>query len=357
MQAQNRAKALQRIRQRQNGVKQGFDEVNSGTSNRIQKDTFSGLSKEQQALIERNREKALERFKLRQGFAAGQRDGSQYKPQVPGAVESSDNLNNKGDAVTKYIRPSVRKSDYIEYDFSTMQDTYGGFVSGRNVDKNGKPIEMSLEEWKRQQKEKQELDSLQDDEYELPPVDDHDAPKCHECNSIEIDKKMLEIFGCLVCKRCKEKFPNKYSLLTKTECKEDYFLTDPELADETLFRRIIKENPHSGTFSRMQLFLRYQIEEYAFKKWGGEKKLDEEWLRREEMRKKRRERKFNNKLKDMRKKLRAEELTRNLRLVRDNKHTHDWSAPIRKVDKETNMDNIFVKRCTECGMEVEEVLI
>lgn len=308
-------------------------------------------------MIERNRQKALERFKLRQGFTANLRDGSQYKPEVPGIAENIEGLGNNKDNTSKYIRPSVHKSDYIEYDFSTMQDTYGGFVSSKNLDKNGKPIEMSLEEWKRQQREKQDMTVLQDDDYELPPIDDHDAPKCHECKSIEIDKKMQEIFGCLVCKRCKEKYPEKYSLLTKTECKEDYFLTDPELADESLFKRIIKENPHSGTFSRMQLFLRYQIEEYAFNKWGGEEQLDKEWLRREEMKKNRREKKFNNKLKEMRKKLRAEELTRNLRLARDNKHTHDWSAPVKRVDKENNLENLYVKRCTECGMEIEEIIM
>lgn len=316
------------------------------------------MTPEQQSIIETNRKKALERFKLKQGVVNGSlRDGSQYEPAVPGAVEKPTEGSQNNTVKKTYIRPSVHKSDYIEYDFSTMQDTYGGFVSGKRLDKNGRPIEMSLDEWKNQQRDKQSMVALQDDDYELPPVDYHGAPQCYECKSIELDKKMLEVFNCRVCKSCREKYPEKYSLLTKTECKEDYFMTEPELADEELFKRIVKENPHSGTFSRMQLFLRYQIEEHAFKKWGSEEKLDAEWLRREEMRKNRREKRFSNKLKEMRKKLRAEELTRNLRLIRDNKHIHDWCAPIRKVDDENNMDNVYVKRCIECGMEVEEILM
>lgn len=317
------------------------------------------LTPEQQALIERNRQKALERYKERHSVAHGSvRDATdQNSPAVPNLQENKTAADSK--PATKYIKPSVRKSEYIEYDFSTMNDTFGGFVSNKKLDKNGKPIEMSLNDWKNQQLEKKNNavridDEDESEEYELPPMDVHDADKCHECKSLNLDKKMQEVFGCQVCKACKEKYPEKYSLLTKTECKEDYFLTEPELADLTLFKRIIKENPHSGTFSRMQLFLRYQIEEYAFKKWGSEEVLDKEWLRREEMKKNRREKRFNNKLKEMRKKLRAEELTRNLRAVRDKKHTHDWSAPVKKGEEDLNT---YVKRCKDCGMEVEEILM
>ncbi len=52
---------------------------------------------------------------------------------------------------------------------------------------------------------------------------------CCECESLEIDWKWDEVFGCQVCNKCKERLPDKYSLLTKTEVKEDYLLTDREL--------------------------------------------------------------------------------------------------------------------------------
>ncbi len=50
--------------------------------------------------------------------------------------------------------------------------------------------------------------------------------KCRECGSLEIDFVWEEVFKCAVCNKCKEKYPDKYSLLTKTECKEDYLITD-----------------------------------------------------------------------------------------------------------------------------------
>lgn len=45
-------------------------------------------------------------------------------------------------------------------------------------------------------------------------------PKCNECQSLDIDQTFKKIFGVLVCNKCKNDRPEKYSLLTKTECKE-----------------------------------------------------------------------------------------------------------------------------------------
>lgn len=45
-------------------------------------------------------------------------------------------------------------------------------------------------------------------------------PKCKECQSIDIDHNFKKTFGCSVCNKCKNDLPEKYSLLTKTECKE-----------------------------------------------------------------------------------------------------------------------------------------
>lgn len=45
-------------------------------------------------------------------------------------------------------------------------------------------------------------------------------PKCRECGSVDIDTTYKRVFGCLVCGSCKNAHPEKYSLLTKTECKE-----------------------------------------------------------------------------------------------------------------------------------------
>lgn len=54
-------------------------------------------------------------------------------------------------------------------------------------------------------------------------------PKCRDCQSMDIDPTFMKVFNCFVCKTCQRDKPEKYSLLTKTECKEDYLLTDRKL--------------------------------------------------------------------------------------------------------------------------------
>ncbi|CDK26638.1 unnamed protein product [Kuraishia capsulata CBS 1993] len=224
-----------------------------------------------------------------------------------------------------------------------MQDSFGGFISEDIVGANGKK---TLEEWQLEQAQKVVHEPA-------PPIDPSSAPKCFECGSVEIDRKVFDVFGTRVCKRCKELKPEKYSLLTKTECREDYFLTDPELKDESLLKRIEKANPYSGTYSRMLLFMRYQVEEFAFKKWGGEEGLDAEWERREKLRIKRRDTKFEKNLREIRRKTRAEQITRRHRERNGGlRHEHEWSQPL-----ESGTEGMIKRRCTDCGMETEEFLL
>ena len=101
--------------------------------------------------------------------------------------------------------------------------------------------------------------------------------------------------------------------MTKTECKEDYLLTDPELKDEELLPHLLRPNPHASTYSNMMLFLRFQVrstgaritglvscqvEKVAWDKWGGEEGLDKEWERREQFKKRKREAKFEQGLRE-----------------------------------------------------------
>ncbi|KAG5419498.1 RAD14 [Candida metapsilosis] len=243
----------------------------------------------------------------------------------------------------KFQPPPIQKKDYIEYDFATMQDTKGGFI---NDESRPRHDEETLQEWKDKQKELEQLKQA------APPIDIDAAPKCFECGSLDIDLNLFTNFRKVrACRQCIRKMPEKYSLLVKTECKEDYLLTEPELQDLSLLPRIEKPNPHG--YSRMQLFLRFQVEEFAFKKWGSSEGLDLEWERREQNKLKRKEKKYQDALREMRKKTRAEEFTRKLRHGKslNERHVHDWAAPVKLSD------NLIKRRCIECGIEVEEVVI
>lgn len=139
------------------------------------------------------------------------------------------------------IRPARNFTKYVDYDFSKMKDTKGGFLTeeddpfnkalhAREGKKEEKPANMTQKEWERQQL----LQSLRREragpfEPAISVLDDKSKQKtCRECGSLEIDWKWEEMLQCCVCNACKEKFPEKYSLLTKTEAKEDYLLTDRE---------------------------------------------------------------------------------------------------------------------------------
>lgn len=123
-----------------------------------------------------------------------------------------------------------------------MTDTKGGFLSTEDDPWNKsmstgtsapsgseqKPAHMTVAEWERMQLIKK---LQQDKSGPFGPslsvlADEKTKKRCRECSSVEIDFVWEEVFGCAVCNKCKEKYPEKYSLLTKTECKEDYLLTD-----------------------------------------------------------------------------------------------------------------------------------
>lgn len=50
---------------------------------------------------------------------------------------------------------------------------------------------------------------------------------------MDLDPIFFNVFHMHLCPTCKEKYPEKYSLITKTEAKEDYLLTDRMLINHT----------------------------------------------------------------------------------------------------------------------------
>lgn len=268
------------------------------------------------------------------------------------------------------IQPARNMAKYIEYDFSKMTDTKGGFLTADDDPHNKamhsnegdlKPSSMTQKEWERQQL----LRSLRNQkagpfEPGISAAKDQNTRSCRECETLEVDWKWLDVFDLAVCNACKEKFPEKYSLLTKTEAREDYLLTDPELKDENLLPHLERPNPHKSTWHNMFLYLRCQVEEYAFseKRWGSAEALDAEFGRRESDKKRRKENKFKSRLADLKKRTRVEAHQRSRKGgggnfgddLGDGKHTHEFGRPVDHPD--TGMP---VKKCTICGLEVEEL--
>ncbi|RMD43681.1 hypothetical protein DV735_g1454, partial [Chaetothyriales sp. CBS 134920] len=271
------------------------------------------------------------------------------------------------------IRPARNLTKYVEYDFNKMTDTKGGFLTQEDdsLNKamyaserpNDKPEHMGQAEWERQQLLRS-LRSNKSGPFEpgisASAAQEGLAQKCRECGSFEVDWKWVEVFRLSVCSSCKDKLPEKYSLLTKSEAREDYLLTEPELKDTELLPHMEKANPHKSTWATMFLYLRCQVEEYAFseRRWGSADALDAEFERRTADKKKRKEAKFRSKLADLKKRTRVEAYRKSRQGgggsfgddMSERPHEHDFGRAVDKADT-----GVPVKTCLTCGLEVEEM--
>ncbi len=168
-------------------------------------------------------------------------------------------------------------------------------------------------------------------------------PKCRECQSLDIEHVYNKHFKVLVCKECKERLPEKYSLLTKTECREDYLLTQSELQDNSALPFWMKPNPHKSTWSDMYLYLRCQVEEFAWKKWGSPGALDAEFNRREAEKKQKKEKKYATKMLELRKRTRT-----STTLKAREYHSHEYGE--KEYD---DQKDLHYQKCKTCGLIIE----
>jgi len=302
---------------------------------------------------------------------AGQKRTFETFTEKPGPALAPNTVRDAKNRPLDDIRPARSTlGKYIEYDFSKMTDTKGGFLTAeddpynkamRVEEKDAKPAEVTQKDWERQQL----LKSLRNQragpfEPGISAMKDEETKRCRECGVLEIDFKWSDVFDVAVCNACKEKFPEKYSLLTKTEARDDYLLTNPELNDENLLPHLERPNPHKSNWHNMYLYLRFQVEDYAFSetRWGSAEALDAEFERRAAETKRRKENKFKSKLADLKKRTRVEAYQRSRRGgggqfgddLSDGKHVHEFGLAVE--NPETGMP---VKKCTVCGLEIEEL--
>ncbi|KAJ3175304.1 hypothetical protein HK101_010699 [Irineochytrium annulatum] len=150
---------------------------------------------------------------------------------------------------------------YCDYNLSTMHDSKGGFIRTEEpAEKKPKP-------------------AVKEPTF-FNTVDLSQNAQCRECYSLDVNTNYQKYYGVDVCRDCEQKLQDKYALLTKTECRQDYLLTDSELRDHDKMPWWEKPNPHKSTYANMQLYLRMQVENFAIEKWGSLEKLDEEFNRR-----------------------------------------------------------------------------
>eukprot|EP00050_Salpingoeca_kvevrii_P014299 m.34633 g.34633 ORF g.34633 m.34633 type:complete len:268 (+) comp5680_c0_seq1:65-868(+) len=180
------------------------------------------------------------------------------------------------------------------------------------------------------------------DPTQMPSYPNH--PHCKECGSEFFDSTLQRNFGLDVCNACRDAFKDSaYGLITKTEAMQEYLLKerdlDPSMPDS--LRHIEKKNPHREHWGKMKLFLRCQVEEKSYQRYGGEAGLDAEIARKAEDRRKQKQRLSAKKMR----KLRVDTFTSTWR-EQEAEHMH-------KFQEQEKGDGLWTKTCTECGFSVD----
>lgn len=181
----------------------------------------SKLTERQKSLIEEKRKVALERL------------AQTKKRQFDEGKTSSDNNNNTND--NKNNNKKARWTTFYEYDLSKLENTKGGYIVDEVIEEKinkFKEQATKIDPYLRKHliytiiifylfERKKEIMYIFNCFLLLAySLDPNENPKCRDCKSMDVDNIFFQVFNISVCNACKEKYPERYSLITKTEAKE-----------------------------------------------------------------------------------------------------------------------------------------
>ncbi|XP_057646340.1 DNA repair protein complementing XP-A cells [Chionomys nivalis] len=201
-----------------------------------------------------------------------------------------------------------------------MIDTKGGFI---------------LEE------EEEEEQKTANVVHEPGPVMEFDYAICEECGKEFMDSYLMSHFDFPTCDSCRDA-DDKHKLITKTEAKQEYLLKDCDLEKrEPALRFIVKKNPRHSQWGDMKLYLKLQVVKRALEVWGSQEALEDAKEVRQENREKMKQKKFDKKVKELRRAVRSSVWKRETAA-----HQHEYGP------EESLEDDMFRKTCTLCGHEL-----
>lgn len=152
--------------------------------------------------------------------------------------------------------------------------------------------------------------------------------KCSLCGSLALNKNFLQAFRKAVCDSClrleeerKQVYEKKeginhesdivslfpFALITKTEARTTFLLTEEELADTFRLPFITRPNPFDKRWSEMKLYLLADVQKFAMEKWGSAEALEKQRVKRKEQRVEKRDQRFRETVKNLRKRTRLRE--------------------------------------------------
>jgi len=178
-----------------------------------------------------------------------------------------------------------------------------------------------------------------------PPLMPPDQPDCEECGKPFATSHLLRTFDHPACDECKNmEKDGPHQLITKTDAKKEFLLKDSDFEkgerDEPFvpLKFVLRKNPHNPRWGDMKLFLRTQVESRALDVWGTEEALEAEHEAREEKQVMAKSKKYEKKMKELRKTVRSSLFTKDL-----SAHIHSFGEEI--YNEETDE---YSKTCS-CG--------
>ncbi|XP_038146798.1 DNA repair protein complementing XP-A cells [Cyprinodon tularosa] len=179
--------------------------------------------------------------------------------------------------------------------------------------------------------------------HQPAPVIEPDYLLCDDCQKPFMDSFLSNSFDLSVCDKCRDN-EEKHKLISRTEAKQHYLLKDVDFDKrEPPLRFILKKNPHNPRWGDMKLYLLLQVQKRCMEVWGSEEALEEARETREENKEVQKQKRFNKKVKDLRRAVRSSMWTK-----KTTAHQHEY-GPEEVVDPE---EDLYKKTCTTCGHEL-----
>jgi len=204
-------------------------------------------------------------------------------------------------------------------------DTLGGFL-----------LELDSEDPK--EKQPQPVNIVHPPGAIIPTTQD-DFLICDECDKDFLDSYLYSQFDAPVCDNCRDD-KEKHRLITRTEAKDTYLLKDVDLDKrEPVLKFITRKNPRNDRWGDMKLYLEIKVAERAMLVWESEENLEAERELRQEKRDKAKQKKYDKKVKELRKAVRS-----SLWKKDDGAHQHEFGEET--YDEE---EDSYSKTCNTCG--------
>lgn len=186
---------------------------------------------------------------------------------------------------------------------------------------------------------------------QLPIKPDTKENVCDECEDNFSNSFLLTNFGEKICDICKD-LKQKHQLITRTEAKQEYLLTDVDLDKrEPPLKCLLKKNPREYARGHMRLYLRFQVEERALEVWGTEEQLEEERENRQAKREGRKRKQFDKQIKELRMQARSSLYQKRLH---SQSHEHDF-GPEQSIENPNDSDDsdsdYYQQTCKTCGFK------